>query len=361
MARKSRKQTAAPMPAPSLYVHVALYIRLSVEDNKKRGCSVENQKLVLNDFLSDKPDFVVYDTYIDNGATGTNFHRPGFQQMLSDIEAGHINCVIVKDLSRLGRNSIDTGYYIEQYFHAHNVRFIAVTDQFDTADSGNLHGGIMLPLKNMINEAYALDIGRKIKAQARQAMKDGDHAMSLRNGAWFYCRHSEVAETLPCHGVRIKMADLEQVVFETIRAQMCPALGIDSNKDKLDLQTVQQTEHEEKLRSIQDSKRYLYEQYALGEIDLETYRTRKAVYDTELVQAKNVHAVITAQTKQIKSDYEIKLKQQEIVQKVGNANMLTKALIDRLINKVYVFPGDRIEIEYATQDFLETKESEKEV
>ena len=150
-------------------------IRLSVEDNKKRGCSVENQKLVLNDFLSDKPDFVVYDTYIDNGATGTNFHRPGFQQMLSDIEAGHINCVIVKDLSRLGRNSIDTGYYIEQYFHAHNVRFIAVTDQFDTADSGNLHGGIMLPLKNMINEAYALDIGRKIKAQARQAMKDGDY------------------------------------------------------------------------------------------------------------------------------------------------------------------------------------------
>lgn len=102
MARKSRRQTAAPMPAPSLYVHVALYIRLSVEDNKKRGCSVENQKLVLNDFLSDKPDFVVYDTYIDNGATGTNFHRPGFQQMLSDIEAGHINCVIVKDLSRLG-------------------------------------------------------------------------------------------------------------------------------------------------------------------------------------------------------------------------------------------------------------------
>ena len=1042
MARKSRKQTAAPMPAPSLYVHVALYIRLSVEDNKKRGCSVENQKLVLNDFLSDKPDFVVYDTYIDNGATGTNFHRPGFQQMLSDIEAGHINCVIVKDLSRLGRNSIDTGYYIEQYFHAHNVRFIAVTDQFDTADSGNLHGGIMLPLKNMINEAYALDIGRKIKAQARQAMKDGDyigarapygyrkdpdnchkllidentapvvkqifewahehvslnrivrnlnemgipapshykkatgeitspgligsgkwqtrtvmkilesevytgdlvqgktkivdhqqvkagednliiakcthepiishelfhavqeyrkqiceeskatpkrpytpnifkgkvfcadcgrslhrqraerrkgpdtywfhcltnsrvekdsckgatmqekelistvtailekeltvalgmslplfqlearqkqekdklkiqmsakrqeiektrrlirglyenfvqgiltndeyfelkadyehainalsgeievfeksmdsldnqlaryramekdaktlaqdhvltaelierlierieidhernihvtfrfknefqgkavesckteslsipnqklilrekamslpewdnseilefidnghtgtnferpavqelltmvqagkinciivkdlsrfgrnsietgyfiervfplyhtrfisvsddfdtanfkgdtggidiafkylisecysrdmsmktksakyakmrrgeyqsvicpygyrksadgrmepdedvapnvqmifqwasegntaaeitrklyamniptpgeyrklkgkdyynvsrtngvwststvlriledqryigtyvigkrkvkeigsrhtqlkdesewfkipnhhpaivsvdlfekanasikrfsllnkkprdyllrgkvfcgccdHAMSLRNGAWFYCRHSEVAETLSCHGVRIKMADLEQVVFETIRAQMCPALGIDSNKDKLDLQTVQQAEHEEKLRSIQDSKRHLYEQYALGEIDLETYRTRKAVYDTELVQAKNVHAVITAQTKQIKSDYEIKLKQQEIVQEVGNANMLTKALIDRLINKVYVFPGERIEIEYATQDFLETKESEKEV
>ena len=176
MARKSRKnQTATPVCDTSLYIRTALYIRLSVEDNKKRGHSIENQKLVLENFLAGRPDFVVYNTYVDNGATGTNFHRPGFQQMLSDIEAGLIDCVIVKDLSRLGRNSIDTGYYIEQYFRAHQIRFIALTDQFDTADASNLHGGIMLPLKNMINEAYALDIGRKIKAQARQAMKDGEY------------------------------------------------------------------------------------------------------------------------------------------------------------------------------------------
>lgn len=176
MARKSRKnQTATPVCDTSLYIRTALYIRLSVEDNKKRGHSIENQKLVLENFLAGRPEFVVYNTYVDNGATGTNFHRPGFQQMLSDIEAGLIDCVIVKDLSRLGRNSIDTGYYIEQYFRAHQICFIALTDQFDTADASNLHGGIMLPLKNMINEAYALDIGRKIKAQARQAMKDGEY------------------------------------------------------------------------------------------------------------------------------------------------------------------------------------------
>lgn len=176
MARKSRKnQTAAPVCNTSLYIRTALYIRLSVEDNKKRGHSIENQKLVLENFLAGRPEFVVCNTYVDNGATGTNFHRPGFQQMLSDIEAGLIDCVIVKDLSRLGRNSIDTGYYIEQYFRVHQIRFIALTDQFDTADASNLHGGIMLPLKNMINEAYALDIGRKIKARARQAMKDGEY------------------------------------------------------------------------------------------------------------------------------------------------------------------------------------------
>lgn len=118
--------------------------------------------------------------------------------------------------------------------------------------------------------------------------------------------------------------------------------------------------HEDKLRAIQDSKRQLYERYALGEIDLETYRSQKAVYDAELVQAKNVHAAITAQTKQIQSDYEARLKQREIVQEVGSTDVLTQSLIDRLINRVYVFPGDRIEIEYVTQDFLGTEKSGKE-
>jgi len=176
MARKSRKeqvQTAAP--AADLTIRAALYIRLSVEDNKTGSISIETQRLILNHFLESQPEIFVYDTYIDNGATGTNFHRPGFQQMLSDIEAGFVNCVVVKDLSRLGRNTIDTGYYIEQYFPAHKVRFIAVTDQYDSADPDSVHAGIILPLKNMINEAYALDIGKKIKAQQRQAMKDGGY------------------------------------------------------------------------------------------------------------------------------------------------------------------------------------------
>lgn len=176
MARRSRKNTVQqPNYQVAVYIRTAVYIRLSVEDNKRSGNAIENQQLVVGEYLSDKPEFKVYNTYIDNGMSGTNFNRPGFQQMLSDIEAGHIQCVIVKDLSRLGRNTIDTGYYIEQYFYSKQIRFISVTDQFDTANPNNLHGGIMIPLKNMINEAYANDIGRKIKAQTRQAMKDGEY------------------------------------------------------------------------------------------------------------------------------------------------------------------------------------------
>ena len=107
MARKSRKiqeQPAPVMQEPA--IRAALYIRLSVEDGKGRSISVETQQLILDHYLESKPEIFVYDTYIDNGATGTNFHRPGFQRMLTDIEDGRINCVIVKDLSRLGRNSI---------------------------------------------------------------------------------------------------------------------------------------------------------------------------------------------------------------------------------------------------------------
>lgn len=175
MARKSRKDTAPTLvQTPEEICRAAIYVRLSVEDKHTRTVSIETQQMIIGAYLERNPEINVYDTYIDNGVSGRTFHRPAFQQMLSDIEAGHVNCVIVKDLSRLGRNSIDTGYYIEQYFRLRNIRFISVTENFDSI-APDAHSGILLPLRNMINEAYALDISRKIKAQQRQAMKDGKY------------------------------------------------------------------------------------------------------------------------------------------------------------------------------------------
>ena len=174
MARKSRKHTAYMPESTITYYRTALYIRLSVEDGNGRSNSVENQELILNDFTSDKPEFKVCGVYTDNGQTGLNYDRPAFQRLLNDIESGNINCIIVKDLSRLGRNAIDTGYYIQQYFPQHKVRFIAVNDNFDSDDKDSSKNGIIVPLKNMVNEAYALDIGKKIKAAAHQAMIDGE-------------------------------------------------------------------------------------------------------------------------------------------------------------------------------------------
>ena len=176
MARKSRKDTvSASAQEPNENCRAAIYIRLSVEDKHTRTVSIETQQLIIAQFLERNPEISVYHTYIDNGATGTNFQRPGFQRMLSDIEAGFVNCVIVKDLSRLGRNTIDTGYYIETWFPQRNVRFIAVNENYDTADPNDTAYGILIPLRNMINEAYAMDIARKIKASQRQMMKDGKY------------------------------------------------------------------------------------------------------------------------------------------------------------------------------------------
>ena len=317
MARKSRKQTAAPMPAPSLYVHVALYIRLSVEDNKKRGCSVENQKLVLNDFLSDKPDFVVYDTYIDNGATGTNFHRPGFQQMLSDIEAGHINCVIVKDLSRLGRNSIDTGYYIEQYFHAHNVRFIAVTDQFDTADSGNLHGGIMLPLKNMINEAYALDIGRKIKAQARQAMKDGDYIGA--RAPYGYRKDPD-----NCHKLLVDENTTPLFQLEARQKQ---------EKDKLKIQMSAKRQEIEKTRRL---IRGLYENIVQGILTNDEYFELKADYEYAINALSGEIEVFEKSMDSLDNQLARYRAMEKDAKTLAQDHVLTVELIERLIERIEI-------------------------
>ena len=178
MARKSRKHLEATMPETvntSATYKAAGYIRLSVEDNKKRGDSVETQKAILQNHIALMPEIKLHDFYIDNGTSGTTFERPAFKKMLSDVESGIIDCIIVKDLSRFGRSAIDTGYYIEKYLPSLGCRFIAVNDDFDTNSDMNNGAGVILPLKNIINEAYALDIGRKIKAQQRQAMKSGEY------------------------------------------------------------------------------------------------------------------------------------------------------------------------------------------
>ena len=178
MARKSRKniETATnETVSQSIVYNAAGYIRLSVEDNKKRGDSVDTQKSILQNFITLNPDIKLHDFYIDNGTSGSTFTRPAFQKMLADAESGVINCIIVKDLSRLGRNAIDTGYYIEKYLPSLKCRFIAVNDDFDTNSDMKNGTDIILPLKNIINEAYALDIGRKIKSQQRQAMKSGEY------------------------------------------------------------------------------------------------------------------------------------------------------------------------------------------
>ena len=147
--------------------HAAVYLRLSREDgdvaegSRALSNSISNQKELVMDYLRSHAEIQVYSVYTDDGWSGVDFQRPEFQRMLSDIREGSVDCVVVKDLSRFGRNYIESGRYIEKIFPMLGVRFIAVNDGYDSLD-GQYGNDMVIPFKNLINEAYAKDISKKI-------------------------------------------------------------------------------------------------------------------------------------------------------------------------------------------------------
>ena len=160
--------------------HAAIYVRLSKEDGDVAGASkaesnsISNQKELIRDFLKDKEDIVVVSERVDDGYSGSSFERPGFQQMLEDIRRGAVDCVIVKDLSRFGREYIDTGRYIERLFPALGVRFIAVNDHYDSLRGDGQGDEILVPFKNLINDAYCRDISVKIRSHLEVKRRNGE-------------------------------------------------------------------------------------------------------------------------------------------------------------------------------------------
>jgi DNA invertase Pin-like site-specific DNA recombinase len=172
MARKSRKnaESTAIQEVKTTY-NVGAYIRLSLPDKKQKGDSLGTQQSIIESFIAEHSDMELREIYIENGQSGQSFARPEFQRMIADMESDKINCCVVKDLSRLGRNAIDSGYYVEKYFPLNNIRFVAITDNYDSADGES--GGIMVSLKNMINESYALDVSRKVRATFQMNIKNG--------------------------------------------------------------------------------------------------------------------------------------------------------------------------------------------
>lgn len=177
MARKSRKESSVQTSesfSKTIGYQVGFYLRLSDKEAKDRDSeSIENQFVLLKDFIKNKPDFRLISTFTDDGKTGTNFRRSGFEQMMDEVRSGRINCIIVKDLSRFGRNYLEAGHYIEHVFPFLNVRFIAVTDGFDTLTATPAQLSYLIPLKNIMNENYARDISKKERSAKKVLRKKG--------------------------------------------------------------------------------------------------------------------------------------------------------------------------------------------
>lgn len=185
MARTKRKvNPVLPLPireatAKRIY-RTGGYGRLSVEDGGKPGAdTLESQEELIRSYIESQPDMEFCGLYCDNGQTGTNFERPAFDRLMADVKAGKIDCIVVKDLSRFGRNYKETGNYLERIFPFMDVRFVAVCDNFDTLTAERTNGGFIVPLKNIINEAYSKDISRKVSSALEIKQQNGQFI-----GAW---------------------------------------------------------------------------------------------------------------------------------------------------------------------------------
>lgn len=196
MARKSRKNTGAVIEAPvqiSNYFPTAIYVRLSIENSGKDddGDSIANQISFCKAYLAEHTDLKLYDIYEDNGEKGTNFDRPEFKRMMDDIRSGKVKCVLVKDLSRFGRDYIEAGEYLEKIFPFMGIRFISISDGYDSLNCDDAESALMIPLKNMINDVYAKDISRKIITSFRARQEKGEFLPAF--APYGYVKSKEVA------------------------------------------------------------------------------------------------------------------------------------------------------------------------
>lgn len=501
---------------------IAEYIRLSLEDYKTESLSIHNQRKALREHietLSDATNAEIIE-FVDNGYSGTNFERPAVQELLELVRQNKVDCIIVKDFSRFGRNSIETGYFIERVFPLFQTRFISVNDDFDTINYKEDTGGLDVAFRYLISEYYSKDLSIKSKSAKYAKMQRGEyiskicpygykkgsdnrlaidddtatvvrmifdlalngknprqivkalydnniptpgeykaskgctmHNISRSHHIWhettvsriladerytgtyimgkrtvkeiggsrvrlkdesewfkipdhhhaiigkalfeqvqerlthitsikknvniyplrgkvfcgccnhamsrtkkdpeFSCRFTRIADGFGCYGQSIKERDLERLLFEIISRQAEVILGGDqiSTVRELNVRLAEQSEYERLISNCKDGKMRLYEQYLLGEIDENRYNELKAVYDAELNDLKRFHVALSSKTAQMRMDNEDATAMLRIAEDISNEKSLTRTLAETLIDRIEVFPDNRIEIAWKIQDF----------
>lgn len=214
MARTSKRKQSVLAEAvktqPEKIYSVGIYARLSVDASERKNESIETQVEIAKEFIGHQNDMVIYDSYTDIGKTGTNFEREGFERMMRDVRMRKIDCIVVKDLSRFGRNHIETGNYIEKIFPFMGVRFIAVTDNFDSMKLSGQNETLGINLKNLVNEMYAKDIAVKVKSSRKAKWEQG----SYTGGIPPYGYRAEWVDDKKCLFVEEETAEIVKKIFE---------------------------------------------------------------------------------------------------------------------------------------------------
>ena len=186
---------------------VAIYLRLSVDDKRVESMSIESQRLLLRKYAEILGDNVEIIEYVDNGYSGTNFERPAVQQLLTDVKTYKVNCILVKDFSRFGRNSIEVGYFTQQIFPLFGVRFVSVSDNYDSDEHKGDTGGIAVAVKYLVNEYCSRDLSVKTKSPKYTKMRHGEY----KSGNYTYGYKAGDNGKLI---IDEKAADVDKMIFE---------------------------------------------------------------------------------------------------------------------------------------------------
>ena len=331
------------------------YIRLSyTDDRSSESDSVSNQRRLIENFVERNPDIEVVSEKIDDGYSGIIFDRPAFKEMMQDITDGNINCVIVKDLSRLGREYIETGRYLRRVFPAYGVRFIAITDNIDTAHDSS-GDDLTVSVKNIMNEAYCRDISIKTRSSLDVKRRNGDFVGAFT--VYGYMKSEDNKNQLvpdpyasrvvrDIFRMRLEGASASKIAAELNRLGILSPLAYKKNNglpyakkgyaDKADCKWSATTI----IRILQDET-YEYFDYK------EKYESRIADLAVEMEQLEDGLRTMDAQTKQHRA-----LKQDAAQIKTDRA--LTGALIERLIDRIEVSHNKQITVRYRFQSEFET-------
>ena len=294
----------------------ALYLRLSKEDgdvasgSKNESNSIANQKSLIMDYLQSRPEFRVVSIREDDGFSGTDFNRPAFQAMMEDVKKGVINCIIVKDLSRFGRNYIEVGRYLEKLFPMLGIRFIAVNDNYDSLEADTAHD-IVVPFKNLINDSYCRDLSVKIRSHL---------AIKRKNG--------EFIGAFACYGYLKDENNRNQLVVDTYAGQVVKDI-FRMKINGMSQYRIADALNEQRILSPMEYKKYLGSHFESSfKVNPKAVWTAKAV---TRILTNEVYTGVLVQGKQTTPNHKVKVRQ-EVDEtdwiRVENAH---ESLIDRVL------------------------------
>ena len=388
MARVSKKVSVARREAENAQHRVwktAIYARLSDFDDVLRDTeSLEVQISYIKEYIDHRDDLMLLDVFADKRCTGINFDRPEFERLLKALQERKVNCIVVKDFSRLGRNFVETGQYLEQVFPLFGVRFIAINDNYDSLNSQS-RDGMLVPIKSIVTTEEFEQAQKVIMLQHgnHQAGNYTKHQYPLKGkvycgycqklmkyrvlkklGPSFNCRFSAAAVDSPCKRIPISEKLLEEIVRNALTAQIKQAehiLEVLHERERKALIRFSALERQEEKLSAEKAEIVkqrvaLYEQYADGNISKEEFIRQRDAYraqeDERMEQIQRLRTEKNQIFQPVKRDTDHLQTVMSTVEEAGDVMYLSQNVVETFIDRIEVFNDEHVKIHFTFENVL---------